>query len=118
MKQRNHWVSGRGPFDRCAACGERVDNASESGPVLVTGNCRPLFPVPPDVAVVCEKCCAAPPFFGIEEPGYRMVANRLRLLTPGWCMVCRKFIGDDFRLVPRVSVAAQLVQAFIDSLAS
>lgn len=121
MSSRNHWVSGHGPFDRCAACGEEVPNASETGPCIVTGHCKGATTSPLWLRV-CDPCYARAPFFGVgERPFECLESGSLRLTflywRPGWCEVCRRWMGDAQHAVHRVPVVADLVSAFVEAFA-
>ena len=107
MSSRNHWVSAHGPFDRRAACGEEVPNASGRGGLLITGHCKGA-PTSPAWLHVCEGCYGRTPFFGVG--GVEPHSGR-----PGWCGACRRWMGDAQVLVWREPVVAGLVQAFVDA---
>ena len=113
--RHNHWVSKLGPFDRCAGCTEEVPNASERGPVIITGDCRALSFVPPYLLRVCSACLKRPPYFG-QTDECRPDALRDAITTrPGWCMLCQAWMGDASAWVRRSPPVVDLVSAFLDA---
>jgi hypothetical protein len=113
----NHWVSAEGPRDVCTACGEKVPNAAElEAPVIITGQCKGAPPVRiapdrPELAlVVCTRCAHGAPYFDAAYLAIEIPCGR-----SGWCMRCRKFIGDVYSVVPARPPAQDLVQALVDA---
>ena len=121
MTRTNHWVSALGRPDHCAACGLDVPNASGQ-PCIVTGDCKgPPVETIRHLLFLCPKCCARPPFYGqahgtalslLGHPMLRLVVPKLR---PGWCQVCRRWVGDAALLVPSRPPVVDLVEALVES---
>jgi hypothetical protein len=95
-----------------------VPNALERGPALITGACVALDLVPKGILCVCASCLSRPPYFGLWDPGWEPVRLRLmRFAHPGWCMLCRAWMGDDFAIVAARPPVVDLVASLLGPLA-
>jgi hypothetical protein len=112
----NHWISAKGPPDVCMACGEKVPNAGGTTPPLaITGECPGVPRTRADrlVLVVCRRCADRPPYFGKADLDIVLDMGR-----GGWCVLCRRWMGDDYVTLPKRAPATELVQAFVDAVAA
>lgn len=91
----NHWVS-KYSLDRskCSACGEAIDNASEEGAVLITGDCKGAPALERGRMIACHGCMAAIPFDGRYE-----LVDLEDTPHAAFCEKCGKFVGDGCYVV-------------------